>query len=67
MHQRIAVELGIDFLGGALVGAVLGQILTLVVSRIDQGGPAEVTLSVALAYLASPWPRPTPTSPAWWR
>ncbi|MFO1038782.1 MAG: cation:proton antiporter [Geminicoccaceae bacterium] len=40
-----------DFLAGALVGMVLGRIAALLVSRLDQGGPAEVTLSVALAYL----------------
>jgi monovalent cation:H+ antiporter, CPA1 family len=50
--SQIVVELGVDLLGGALVGAALGRLAALVVSRIDQGGPAEVTLSVALAYLA---------------
>jgi monovalent cation:H+ antiporter, CPA1 family len=50
--SQIVVELGVDLLGGALVGAALGRVAVLVVSRIDQGGPAEVTLSVALAYLA---------------
>lgn len=52
MLVDIVAELGVDFLGGALVGAVLGRAGAFVVSRVDQGGPAEVTLSVALAYLA---------------
>ena len=66
--SRIAVELGVDFLGGALVGAVLGRIAALVVSRIDQGGPAggDAERGVGLPRLRA-WPRPTPTSPAWWR
>ncbi len=50
--SRIAFNLVIEFAGGALVGAVLGRVAAVVVSRIDQGGPAEVTLSVALAYLS---------------
>ena len=50
--SEIASDLAIEFLGGALVGAVLGRLAALVVSRIDQGGPAEVTLSVSLAYLS---------------
>ena len=38
---------------GHVVGAaILGRVAAIVVSRIDQGGPAEVTLSVALAYLS---------------
>ncbi len=48
----IAVELTIDLLGGAAVGVAMGRIAAVLVSRIDQGGPAEVTLSVALAYLS---------------
>ena len=48
----IAFELTIDFVGGAAVGVALGRIAAILVSRIDQGGPAEVTLSVAVAYLA---------------
>lgn len=48
----VARDLGFEFLGGALVGVVLGRLAAFVVSRIDQGGPAEVTLSVALAYLS---------------
>ncbi len=41
-----------EFLGGALVGAVVGRLAALVIGRLDQGGPAEITISVALAYLA---------------
>ena len=48
----IVLGLGVAFVGGALVGAILGRVAAIVVSRIDQGGPAEVTLSVALAYLS---------------
>lgn len=48
----VARDLGFEFLGGALVGAILGRLAAFVVSRIDQGGPAEVTLSVSLAYLS---------------
>ena len=52
LARDIGIDLTIEFLGGAVVGAVLGRIAAIVVSQIDQGGPAEVTLSVALAYLA---------------
>jgi monovalent cation:H+ antiporter, CPA1 family len=41
-----------DFLGGAVAGAVLGRLAGLLVGRLDQGGPAEVTLSLALAYMS---------------
>lgn len=49
---EIALGLGVDFAGGALLGFVLGRLAAEAVSRIDQGGPAEVTASVALAYLS---------------
>lgn len=52
LARDIGVDLVVDFVGGAVVGGVLGRIAAVVVSQIDQGGPAEVTLSVALAYLA---------------
>lgn len=52
VFSQLALNLGIEFAGGALVGAILGRIAAAVVARIDQGGPAEVTLSLALAYLA---------------
>lgn len=38
------------FAGGTLLGLVAGRLGAGLVSRLDQGGPAEVTLSVALAY-----------------
>jgi len=41
-----------DFLGGAVFGAVIGRLGALLLARLDDGGPAEVTASVALAYLA---------------
>ncbi|MFO1074098.1 MAG: cation:proton antiporter [Geminicoccaceae bacterium] len=50
--SRLVIDLGVSFAGGALVGAVLGRITATLVSRIDQGGPAEVTASVALAYVS---------------
>ncbi len=40
-----------EFLGGALVGAIAGRLAALLIGRLDQGGPAEITISVALAYL----------------
>lgn len=51
MASEIATTLAIEFAGGALLGFVMGRIAALIVSRVDQGGPAEVTLSLALAYL----------------
>ena len=41
-----------EFLGGAALGAVMGRLAAFLIGRIDQGGPAETTLSVALAYLS---------------
>ncbi|MFO1069583.1 MAG: cation:proton antiporter [Geminicoccaceae bacterium] len=41
-----------DFAGGAAFGAVAGRLAAFTLSRLDGGGPAEVTLSVALAYLS---------------
>ena len=50
--RQIGIDLLVEFVGGAIVGVVLGRVAGFLISRIDQGGPAEVTLSVALAYLA---------------
>jgi CPA1 family monovalent cation:H+ antiporter len=50
--SKLAIDLAVELVGGALAGAILGRIAAVMVSRIDQGGPAEVTASVALAYLA---------------
>jgi len=41
-----------SFLGGAASGAVLGRLAATLVGRLDRGGPAEVTASLALAYLS---------------
>lgn len=41
-----------SFLGGAATGALLGRLAAVVIGRLDRGGPAEVTASLALAYLA---------------
>lgn len=49
---ELALDILREFAGGALLGALLGRVAALGVGRIDQGGPAEVTLSLALAYLA---------------
>jgi CPA1 family monovalent cation:H+ antiporter len=40
-----------SFVGGAAFGALAGRIAAIGFNRLDEGGPAEVTLSVALAYL----------------
>lgn len=37
--------------GGALFGIVAGRLAALLLARLDDAGPAEITLSVALAYL----------------
>ena len=50
--SRLVIDLGVSFAGGALIGAVLGRVTATLVSRVDQGGPAEVTASVALAYVS---------------
>lgn len=42
----------LSFVGGAASGAVLGRLAAVAVGRLDRGGPAEVTASLALAYLA---------------
>ncbi|WP_159714935.1 cation:proton antiporter [Geminicoccus flavidas] len=41
-----------DFIGGGLFGLVLGRLGAALLTRLDQAGPAEITLSVSLAYLA---------------
>ncbi|MCB1883856.1 MAG: cation:proton antiporter [Geminicoccaceae bacterium] len=50
--SELALDFLHDFAGGALLGAVLGRLAAFLIARLDEGGPAEVTLSVALAYLA---------------
>lgn len=40
-----------DFLGGTVLGAATGRLGCLVLGRLDGTGPAEVTFSLALAYL----------------
>ncbi|MEO1018085.1 MAG: cation:proton antiporter, partial [Pseudomonadota bacterium] len=42
---------GTDFMGGAAFGFLCGRLTGWMLSRLDVGGPAEITLSVALAYL----------------
>ena len=41
-----------DFLGGGLFGVVLGRLGAALLTKLDSAGPAEITLSLALAYLA---------------
>lgn len=41
----------VSMAGGALFGLVAGRLAGLLLARLDDAGPAEVTLSVALAYL----------------
>ncbi|MCS6879473.1 MAG: cation:proton antiporter [Geminicoccaceae bacterium] len=40
------------FAAGGALGGVLGRLAGLFLGRLDRGGPAEVTISVALAYLS---------------
>lgn len=49
--EAMAVLFAWEFIGGALLGGLMGRLAGILVSRLDQGGPAEVTLSLALAYL----------------
>ena len=48
----IARDFAWDFVGGALLGLTLGRVAVALLGRLDEGGPAEITVSVALAYLA---------------
>ncbi len=41
----------VDFIGGAAFGVLCGRAGGWMLSRLDVGGPAEITLSLALAYL----------------
>ncbi len=41
-----------SFVGGGVTGALLGRLAVTLAGRLDRGGPAEVTASLALAYLA---------------
>lgn len=47
-----AIGFASSFVGGAAAGALLGRLAAGLVGRLDRGGPAEVTVSLALAYLA---------------
>lgn len=46
------LEFSTAFVVGGALGAALGRLASLCLGRLDRGGPAEVTMSVALAYLA---------------
>ncbi|WP_051328842.1 cation:proton antiporter [Geminicoccus roseus] len=41
-----------DFIGGGLFGVLLGRLGATVLNKLDSTGPAEITLSLALAYIA---------------
>lgn len=41
-----------DFVGGGIFGILLGRIGATVLTKLDSGGPAEITLSLTLAYVA---------------
>lgn len=42
----------ISFIGGLVIGGLLGWFASFCLDRLDQAGPAEVTVSVVLAYLS---------------
>ena len=46
-----ALDIAWEFVGGAAFGALAGRLAAETVGRIDRGGPAETTITVALAYL----------------
>lgn len=41
-----------DFIGGGVFGAILGRLSAALLTKLDSAGPAEITLSLALAYIA---------------
>ncbi len=47
-----AIAFVLSFLGGGATGIVLGRLAAGAIGRLDRGGPAEATASLALAYLA---------------
>jgi CPA1 family monovalent cation:H+ antiporter len=49
--ENILLGFSLDLVGGALFGLVAGRIAGSLLARLDDAGPAEITLSLALAYL----------------
>ena len=49
--DTVLASFGFALAGGALFGIVAGRLAGLALARLDEAGPAEITLSVATAYL----------------
>ena len=49
--ESIAGDFVLAMVGGALFGLVVGRLTGTLLTRLDEAGPAEITLSVAVAYL----------------
>ena len=49
--DTVLASFGFALAGGALFGIVAGRLAGLLLARLDEAGPAEITLSVATAYL----------------
>jgi len=49
--EAVVTDFALAMAGGALFGIAAGRLAGLLLSRLDDAGPAEITLSLALAYL----------------
>ena len=49
--ETVIANFGLALAGGALFGMITGRLAGSLLARLDEAGPAEITLSVALAYL----------------
>lgn len=49
--DNLVAGFGLSLAGGALFGIVAGRLAGLLLARLDEAGPAEITLSVSAAYL----------------
>jgi len=49
--ENVLTSFSVDLAGGALFGLLVGRIAGSLLARLDDAGPAEITLSLALAYL----------------
>jgi len=49
--DTVIANFGLALAGGALFGIVAGRLAGFFLARLDEAGPAEITLSVATAYL----------------
>jgi hypothetical protein len=61
----VIASFGFALAGGALFGIVTGRLAGLLLARLDEAGPAEITLSVALAYLTYAIAEIFSAFPAW--